>query len=102
MMRGREEEADADFVDTAGDLLWTKIDLDSSDLEQIGAPATAGDRAVAMLGHTPARRGDHEGARRRNIERAQTVAAGTAGIHEFVPRDAHARGQLAHDFRRRS
>ena len=57
-------------------------DVDAERLEEIGAAASAGHRAVAVLGDLDAAGGDHERRHGRDVERVRAIAAGAAGIED--------------------
>jgi len=96
----REEKADADLLEAFLDDFLIDADVDAQGFENVGAAAAAGDGAVAVLGDDDARRRHDKRRRRGNVERAQFVAAGAAGIDDGSRAGVDARGFLAHDARR--
>ena len=72
---GGEEKADADLLEALLDDLRRRVDLDPQGLQDVGAPAAAGDGAVAVLGHGETRRRDDEGRRGGDVEGVPAVAA---------------------------
>ena len=92
-----EEEADADFVDAAPDLLRFQIEVDAEGSQHIGAAALAGGGAVAMFGDGDAGASGDEGDRCADVEGAGTVATGATGIeHVAGHRGRHLGGGFAH------
>src|SRR5207253_8732160 len=75
-MEGRREaEAHPRSLDAAPDAAGIERDVDSERLEHIGAPTPARGGPVSVLRHRDARAGRDERRRRRDIERAGSVAA---------------------------
>ena len=89
MVRGREEEAEAELVDRALDPLGGQLEVEPERLEDVRRARGRGDRAVAVLRDPGAGgRGDERG-RGRDVERAGAVAARARGVDEVLPlRDA--------------
>ena len=82
-MEGRgEQEPDTYFLHAAGDLGGGENHLGSQLLEDVGAAAAAGDRAVAVFGHPRPGGGDHESRGRRDVKGVGAVAAGPAGVDQ--------------------
>ena len=80
-MEGRREaEAHPRSLDAAPDAAGIERDVDSERLEHIGAPTPARGGPVSVLRHRDARAGRDERRRRRDVERAGSVAAGPAGV----------------------
>ena len=79
---GREQKADADLLEALLDDFRFYIDVDAQRLQDVGAAATAGDGAVAVLGHGESGRRDDKGGRGGDIEGVHPVAAGPAGVDD--------------------
>ena len=108
MEPGGEEETDADLLEALLHDLRAGVDLDAEGLEDIGAPAAAGDRPVAVLRHGEAGRRDDEGRRGGDVEGVAPVPARPAGVHDdrragvdpgrLLPHDAGRPRHLLHRF----
>src|SRR5208282_2014189 len=72
------------FFEAGGDPRGWKVDVYAQRFHHVGGPALRGHAAIAMLGYAHARSGSDEGRRRRNIEGAAGIAAGTAGVDQGV------------------
>ena len=100
MLHGRviarsEHEADAGRFDASGDIIRAELDFHAERLEDVGAAAAAGSRAVAVLGHPEAGAGGDESRGRRDIETTRTVAARADDIDDRSV-DVHGRRMAAH------
>src|SRR5688572_15123557 len=77
----REKESNADLGHGLSKGLNRHLDVHPESFHHIGAAALARSRTVSMLGDRhPSSRND-EGRSRRDIERAGSIASGTAGVH---------------------
>ena len=81
------------------DLRRRDVDGHAQRLEDVGAAAPAGRRAVAVLGHRDAGAGGDERRRRGDVEGAGAVAAGAAGVEDDVGVDVDLLGELGHGAR---
>ena len=70
MHRRSQHEPDPDFANALRDLRRSEVDVDSQRFEDVGAPALARQRSVAVLGDLHACARDDKSRHRRDIERA--------------------------------
>ncbi len=104
MVRLREHEADADFINAARDLRRVAAQMDTQRFKHIRRTALRTHGAIAVLGHHRARARRDESRRRRNVEGGDAVpgriTAGAAGVNQVfaLRRDARARAREAGDF----
>ena len=80
VVRWREHEADAGFLDAAADLFGLDVDLDPERCQHVGRARARGQRAVAVLGDRDAGAGDDERGAGRHVDRARAVAAGADDV----------------------
>ena len=84
MVSRRKDEAAARLSEAAFEAGRIEIDLHAEALQHVGGADASADRTIAMLGDRHAgRRGDHRG-RGRDVEGADTVAAGARGIEHVA------------------
>src|SRR3546814_17233053 len=86
MVAGREQEADAGFVQRLSRHLRRHVELRAQLLQYIGRSAARRDRAVAVLRHRQSRRRRDEGDRGRDVDRTGAVPARAAGVGEEIVR----------------
>src|SRR5690606_8626491 len=79
----------------AGHRLRAEVQLHPERLEDVGAAALGGGRAVAVLDHRHARGGHHDRGHGGDVHRAGPVAAGADDVHR-VTVDAHQPRVLEH------
>ena len=96
VVRGREEEAEAELVDRARDPLGRKLELEAERLEHVRRPGGGRDGAVPVLRDRGAGGGGDQGGGGRDVERARAVAARTGRVHEVVARRPHGERVLPH------
>ena len=84
---GREEEGDPDLLEAAGSAIGRQVDLDPERLEHVGAAAERRGGPVAVLGDPCAAGGGDDRCERRDVEGAERVAAGAAGVEQVLPVD---------------
>ncbi len=84
MHQRREHEDDASLLERTFHRRRRHLDRDAQRLEYVGASALRGERPVAMLGDSDAGAGSKQCRRRRDVERGDGAAAGSAGIDERI------------------
>ncbi len=104
--RRREEKCDPSLIEAALDDGRLRRHVDTQRLEQVGAPAAARHRAVAMLGHAHAARRQDQRGNGRDVERVCPVSTRSARVEYRCVGSRQLRRPLAHrpgqadDFRR--
>ncbi len=80
----REAEGEVAAFEAAAGEAGVAVDPDAQGGEHVGAAATAGDGAVAVLDHRHAHGGDDEGGGGADVERGRAIAAGAAGVQHAI------------------
>ena len=82
MQRGREEERESGGAEAVSRLLGSKRDGDAHGFEHVGGAAFRGDAAIAVLGDFGSGSGGDQCGAGGDVEGAEAIAAGSAGIEE--------------------
>ena len=85
VVRGREQEAEAELVDRARDQLGRELEIEAERLEDVGRAGGGRDRPVAVLRHARAGGRGDERSGGRDVERPGAVAAGSGRVDEVAP-----------------
>src|SRR3546814_5585744 len=84
MVAGREQEADAGFVQRLSRHLRRHVELRAQLLQYIGRSAARRDRAVAVLRHRQSRRRRDEGDRGRDVDRTGRSEEHTSELQSLM------------------
>ena len=99
VVRGREEEAEAELVDRARYSLGRLVEVEAQGLEHVGRAAGRGHGPVAVLGHPGSGRRRNERRGGRDVDRPCAVAAGARGVDEVAALRPYRQRVLAHRLR---
>src|SRR6185312_4917353 len=96
VVRGGEQEAEAELVDRTRDSLGLLLESETEGLEHVCRAAGGGDGAVAVLGDRGAGCCCDESSRGRDVDRVGAVAAGTGRVDKVVTPWPDRQDVLAH------
>ena len=82
MIERRKQEAEAGLVENLARFERRQVKPSAERLEDVGRPASRGERTVAVLDHGQAAGGGDECRRGRHVDRAREIAAGAAAVGE--------------------
>ena len=86
MMIDRVTEAEIDFYQTTFDFLNSQVDFHSKGFQCLGAPTLAGVASVSVFGHLGSGCCSNDRRTGRDVEGADPVSPGTAGIDDILRR----------------